>query len=118
MTITKAIKLTVISDIVRSPPCLLSSPNALIRPLIDSQICPWCYIGQRELDSALEMCKDLPIQVEIEYRPYRIYPSLHDGQFIDKRKWYESKFGGEKIKTMENMVLPRARELGIDLYVL
>lgn len=93
MTITKAIKLTVISDI----------------------ICPWCYIGQRELDSALEMCKDLPIEVEIEYRPYRIYPSLHDGQFIDKRKWYESKFGEDKIKTMEQMVVPRARELGIDL---
>ena len=82
------------------------------------QICPWCYIGQRELDNALKMCSDLPVQVEIEYRPYRIYPSLSDGQFLDKLQWYESKFGGEKIKTMENMVLPRARELGIDLYVL
>ncbi|KIP05038.1 hypothetical protein PHLGIDRAFT_92714 [Phlebiopsis gigantea 11061_1 CR5-6] len=93
MSPTKVIKLTVISDI----------------------ICPWCYIGQRELDNALKMCSDLPVQVEIEYRPYRIYPSLSDGQFLEKLQWYESKFGSEKIKTMETMILPRARELGIDL---
>ena len=61
------------------------------------------------------MCKDLPVQVEIEYRPYRIYPSLKDGQFLDKRNWYESKFPADKIQAMESMVVPRARELGIDL---
>lgn len=61
------------------------------------------------------MSKDLPIQVEIEYRPYRIYPSLKDGQFLEKSKWHESKFPAEKIQAMQSMVVPRARELGIDL---
>lgn len=61
------------------------------------------------------MSSELPIQVEIEYRPYRIYPSLQDGQFIDKRQWYEERFGQEKMAAMEQIIVPRARELGIDL---
>ena len=79
------------------------------------QICPWCYIGQREMERAIEMCKDVPVSIEIEYRPYRIYPSLKDGQFLDKREWYESRFGKEKVETMEKMAVQRAEQLGITM---
>ena len=61
------------------------------------------------------MCSDLPIQVEIEYRPYRIYPSLKDGQFLDKRQWYENRFGKEKTEQMERTTMQRAVELGMNL---
>lgn len=64
------------------------------------------------------MCKDLPIEVEIEYRPYRIYPSLKDGQFVDKRSWYEARFGAEKVEAMEKMAVARAEELQIKMCVL
>lgn len=69
------------------------------------------------MERAIEMCKDLPIQVEIEYRPYRIYPSLKDGQFVDKRSWYESRFGKERVETMEKMAVARAEELKIKMCV-
>lgn len=61
------------------------------------------------------MCRDLPVQVEIEYRPFKIYPSLKDGQFLNKREWYESRFGVEKLESMEKMAMQRASELGIDM---
>ncbi len=67
------------------------------------------------MERAIEMCKDSPIQVEIEYRPYKIYPSLKDGQFLEKRQWYESRFGREKVETMESMAVARAQQLGIQM---
>lgn len=67
------------------------------------------------MERAIEQCKDAPISVEIEYRPYRIYPSLKDGQFLDKREWYESRFGKEKVETMEKMATQRATQLGIQM---
>ena len=114
MPAPRVIKLLVISDIV----CIhLSSrlrPPLTQAPLL-YQICPWCYIGQREMERAIEMCKDLPVTVEIEYRRYRIYPSLKDGQFLDKREWYETRFGKEKVETMEKMATQRAEQLGIQM---
>ncbi|KAI0687655.1 thioredoxin-like protein [Cytidiella melzeri] len=86
--------------------------------VISDLICPWCYIGQREMERAIEMCSDLPITVEIEWRPYRIYPSLKDGQFLDKREWYASRFGTEKIEQMEEMAATRGKELGITVKIL
>jgi predicted DsbA family dithiol-disulfide isomerase len=67
------------------------------------------------MERAIEMTADLPIQVEIEYRPYRIYPSLKDGQFLDKRTWYEQRFGREKMEQMESTAIQRAQELGINM---
>ena len=67
------------------------------------------------MERAIEMCSDLPVQIEIEYRPYRIYPSLKDGQFLDKRTWYEERFGKDKMETTERMATQRGRELGINM---
>lgn len=67
------------------------------------------------MERAIDMCRDLPVQVEIEYRPFKIYPSLKDGQFLNKREWYESRFGVEKLESMEKMAMQRASELGIDM---
>lgn len=112
MSVPRVIKLLVISDIVSllSPSPL--TPHAHRHPL---QICPWCYIGQREMERALEMCSDLPLSIEIEYRPYKLHPSLKDGQFVDKREWYEQRFGKEKFEQMHNISSGRGRELGLDM---
>ena len=67
------------------------------------------------MERAIEMAADLPVQIEIEYRPYRIYPSLKDGQFIDKRTWYEQRFGKEKTEQMERTTMQRAGELGMNM---
>ncbi|GJE94769.1 thioredoxin-like protein [Phanerochaete sordida] len=93
----------------------MGAPRVIKLLVISDIICPWCYIGQREMERAVEMCRDLPIDVEIEYRPYRIYPSLKDGQFMEKRPWYEERFGKDKTQEMERVALQRADELGLNI---
>ncbi|KAI0346169.1 thioredoxin-like protein [Trametopsis cervina] len=88
----------------------------VIKLLVISDVtCPWCYVGQREMERAIEMCSDLPVQVELEWRPYRIYPSLKDGQFLDKKEWYETRFSKDKLHQMQTMAGVRAAELGLDI---
>ena len=60
--------------------------------VISDPICPWCYIGQRNLEIALRQCA-LP-NLEIRWRPFMLDPSIPpDG--IDRKTYYQSRFGSE-----------------------
>ncbi|THH31448.1 hypothetical protein EUX98_g2740 [Antrodiella citrinella] len=106
----RVIKLLVFSDIVRTLPAVLA-------PLLTArlQICPWCYIGQREMDTAIDRCRDKPVQFEIEYRPYKLQPSLLEGQVIPKKEYYDSRFGPAKAESIAFAVEKRAEEIGLDI---
>ena len=41
-------------------------------------ICPWCYLGKVRLERVKELVKD-EIQLEIEVKPYVLYPSIPKG---------------------------------------
>jgi predicted DsbA family dithiol-disulfide isomerase len=60
--------------------------------VISDPICPWCYIGLRNLDEAL---RRHPIaDLEIRWRPFMLDPSIPpDG--IERKTYYESRFGSE-----------------------
>ncbi|KAH8100070.1 thioredoxin-like protein [Cristinia sonorae] len=91
-------------------------PPRVIKLLVFSDIiCPWCYIGQREMDSAIERCRDIPVTFEIEYRPYKLQPSLKEGQVFPKKEYYEERFGVAKAETMAAAVEKRADEIGLDI---
>jgi len=64
---------------------------------------------------AVEMCSDLPIQFEIEHRPYRLHPVIKDGELVGRRQLYESKLGKDKMEQMEKAVAQQASELGITI---
>ncbi|MBL6761922.1 MAG: DsbA family oxidoreductase [PS1 clade bacterium] len=40
--------------------------------VISDVICPWCFIGKRKLDAALETLED--VRVNLMWRPYQLYP--------------------------------------------
>ena len=53
-------------------------------------ICPWCYIGKRNLDAALESpaCEG----VELIWRPHQLYPDL-PSEGIDRQVFLRARFG-------------------------
>jgi predicted DsbA family dithiol-disulfide isomerase len=68
-------------------------------------VCPWCYIGKRRFERALEQV-DLP--VEITWRSFRLDPSVPPGGG-DFRLTMARKFGGDR--RMEAM-FERVRAIG------
>ncbi|KAG9105020.1 hypothetical protein FRC07_009670 [Ceratobasidium sp. 392] len=84
--------------------------------VVSDSICPWCLIGTMELRKALARVKanDLPVRVNIEYRPYQLDPTLPEDTVLDRKERYLKKFGDRATSIQENMA-ERARPLGLNL---
>lgn len=60
--------------------------------IISDPICPWCYIGKANLDTALADFPDHPFV--IAWHPFQLNPDMPAGG-MDRRLYLESKFGGK-----------------------
>jgi predicted DsbA family dithiol-disulfide isomerase len=61
--------------------------------VVSDVVCPWCFIGQKRLDRALD---ELPeIDVGVRWRPFQLDPAIPpEGR--DRRDYLMAKFGDEK----------------------
>ena len=59
-------------------------------------VCPWCYIGKRRFEAALEKFTDEhpDEEVEVRYRAYLLDPRAPVGESQPVREAYARKFGG------------------------
>ncbi|MEO1200386.1 MAG: DsbA family oxidoreductase [Pseudomonadota bacterium] len=58
--------------------------------ILSDVMCPWCYIGKRRLEAAMER-SDLTF--EIVWRPYKLDDTIPEGG-MDRQAYLERKFGG------------------------
>jgi len=60
--------------------------------VVSDIMCPWCYIGKKRLEAALDEVGS-EMNVEIRWRPYQLDPTLpKEGK--DRKQYMEDKFGG------------------------
>lgn len=65
---------------------------ALTIDVVSDVMCPWCYIGKRRLEAALDEVR-AEMDVEVRWRPYQLDPTLpKHGK--DRQQYLEDKFGG------------------------
>jgi DSBA-like thioredoxin domain len=55
-------------------------------------ICPWCYIGERRLEMALDLL-DTEDDVEVLWQPFQLNPGM-PFEGIERQKYRSAKFGG------------------------
>jgi len=73
--------------------------------IISDHVCPWCYVGKRRLESALEQRPD--IETRIHWRPFQLNPDLpRAGK--DRLEHMQSIFGEERAQ----MILDKLPEFG------
>jgi predicted DsbA family dithiol-disulfide isomerase len=65
--------------------------------VVSDVVCPWCYIGKRHLDRALELwCEEQPdCEVTVHWRPFFLNPDTPEAG-EPYRPFLEKKFGGPK----------------------
>src|SRR5688500_756070 len=67
---------------------------ALKISVISDVVCPWCYIGKRRLEKAIDKLSD-KYDFEVEYFPFELNPGMpEEGQ--DQKAYLVDKFGGEE----------------------
>jgi len=69
----------------------MTAPSLTI-DVVSDVMCPWCYIGKRRLEAALDEVRS-EMDVEVRWRPYQLDPTLPKvGK--DRQQYLEDKFGG------------------------
>jgi predicted DsbA family dithiol-disulfide isomerase len=66
-------------------------------------VCPWCYIGKRRLEQALETLKSREA-TRVIWRPFQLNPTMPKSG-MDRRVYLEAKFGGpDEMKAIQDRV--------------
>jgi predicted DsbA family dithiol-disulfide isomerase len=64
----------------------------IVVDVVSDVVCPWCFIGQRRLDSALAAIPEIP--VEVRWRPFQLDATIpQQGQ--DRKEYMLAKFGSD-----------------------
>ena len=76
-------------------------------------ICPWCYIGKKRLEKALDLVKD-EMKPEIRWLPFQLNPGMPK-EGMPRAEYRMKKFGSaEKSKSLDARVIAEGRGEGID----
>jgi len=83
--------------------------------VVSDVVCPWCFIGKRRLEQALELRPDIP--VEINWRPYFLNDWV-PREGISRDEYLTKKFGSpERYKQIAGRVAQAAKAEGLDYQV-
>jgi len=80
--------------------------------VVSDVVCPWCFIGKKRLEDALQLRPDIP--VEVRWHPYFLNDWVpHEG--ISRDEYLTTKFGSpERYKSIAGRVAQAARAEGLD----
>jgi predicted DsbA family dithiol-disulfide isomerase len=82
--------------------------------IVSDVVCPWCYIGKRHLERALE---GFAGDYEIRWHPFQLNPDL-PFEGIDRKRYLEAKFGGpERTKQIYARVEQAGQHTGLALHI-
>ncbi|KAK7042490.1 DSBA domain-containing protein [Favolaschia claudopus] len=93
---------------------------AAIKPvslqIISDSICPFCYLGYKQITLAIEAAKkqNLPLDFNMRFKPYLLDPTLPTDAPVNKRERLGQKFGMDRIDMMEKQMQARGRSVGIN----
>jgi predicted DsbA family dithiol-disulfide isomerase len=75
-------------------------------------VCPWCFIGKRRLERALETAGNAN-RAHVIWRPFQLNPTMPK-EGMDRRVYLDAKFGGAEVRrTMEERVAKAGEMEGI-----
>ncbi|CAA7393384.1 unnamed protein product [Spirodela intermedia] len=61
--------------------------------VVSDTVCPWCFVGKKNLDKAMEQSKDR-FDFEVRWHPFLLSPSAPK-EGIKKSEFYRQKFGNQ-----------------------
>jgi predicted DsbA family dithiol-disulfide isomerase len=79
--------------------------------VISDVICPWCFIGKRNLDAALTQLRD--VRINLMWRPYQLDPKTPPEGY-DRETQMKRKFGPDGAKQIYKNIMSAAQGTGIN----
>ncbi|KAG5662543.1 hypothetical protein KAF25_004961 [Fusarium avenaceum] len=82
-------------------------------------VCPWCYVGRRQLQAAQRLWEqkypNSNDSFAVSYQPFQLKPEwpTGPGKSISKEKFYNDRFGKERVAVMQKHLSGIGESLGI-----
>lgn len=75
-------------------------------------VCPWCWLGKRRLEAALQARPDLPVLVR--WQPFELNPDLPP-EGADRREYLQRKFGDpDRFRAAQQRLVELGTAAGLD----
>ena len=91
------------------------SPAGLRIDIVSDAICPWCYIGKRQLERALAALAQEGLHFSVHWNPFQLNPDMpKEGR--DRIAYRAQKFGSaERARELDERVAGAAASVGLSL---
>ncbi len=89
------------------------SPVGLRIDIVSDAICPWCYIGKRQLERALATLTQEGLHFSVHWNPFQLNPDMPE-EGRDRAAYRAMKFGSaEKSRELDERVAGAAANVGL-----
>ena len=69
-----------------------TAPSSFRLDIVSDTICPWCYVGKRQLAAALPILEAEGLTFDVAWRPFQLNPTI-PREGLDRRAYRSAKFG-------------------------
>lgn len=83
----------------------------VIIEMVSDLVCPWCWLGKRRIEAAIEMVPD--VDVQLLFRPYELDPTIPAGG-VDYKEYMKARFGSDEGRTRSNAMRDALIQYGED----
>ncbi|MFT4159457.1 DsbA family oxidoreductase [Shinella sp.] len=81
--------------------------------VVSDVVCPWCYLGKKRLDKAIDTVKD-ELAVAVTFRPYQLNPDMPP-EGVDHKQHLAEKLGGtDAVNRAHEMLAGLGEQDGIE----
>src|SRR5690349_21046315 len=89
------------------------SPTGMRIDIVSDAICPWCYIGKRQLERALTTLAQEGLHFSVHWNPFQLNPDMpKEGR--DRASYRAMKFGSpERVREIDDRVSGAAAGVGL-----
>jgi predicted DsbA family dithiol-disulfide isomerase len=85
--------------------------------VISDAICPWCYIGKRQLESALKLLEQEQLRFSVMWHPYQLNPDM-PAEGVERATYRAAKFGSaERAQAIDQRITETAATVGLEFHL-
>jgi len=83
--------------------------------IVSDAICPWCWIGKRQLDAALaELAERDGLRFEVRWLPFQLNPGIPP-EGVERSTYRAAKFGSaERARELDARIAEAGRAIGLE----
>jgi predicted DsbA family dithiol-disulfide isomerase len=84
--------------------------------IVSDAICPWCYIGKRQMERALLTLGSEGLSFSIHWNPFQLNPDMAK-EGVDRAQYRARKFGSaEKSAAIDARIVDAAAQVGLEFH--